>query len=456
MFDSFFSFKNKPTVSNTSTVLLSKEKIAALLHSKLVAGALLLTVTGIITRLIGFFYKIFLSRTIGAEALGVYQLVFPLFMFSLSICCGGIQTAISRYTAFCETKKEARLYLYLGMAASILLAVVVSVFIYQYAAPISQYFLQEPSCENLLKVMALAIVPACIHTCVNAYYYGTKKAAIPASSQLIEQIVRVVGVYVIFLILEESGQAPSAQAALWGIVIGELSAALFSLTVLRFQSASGNLITAGKNLISLGVPLTCNRIALSLAQSLENILIPASLRAFGYSSSDALSLYGILTGMALASVMLPAVLSNSVSVLLLPEISNAQAKQQTERIKSLIVKTVEFSLILGFACTLLFLCCGNFAGMHLFHNHLAGVYIRILSWICPFLFLGSTLGSVLQGLGKPKTVLAINLTASSIRIGFVIFAIPVFGMRGYLWGALVSQIVASGLAYVSLKREVLK
>lgn len=456
VFHSFFSFKNKTNRSNTSTMVLSKEKIGALLHSKLVAGALLLTITGIITRFIGFFYKIFLSRTIGAEALGVYQLVFPLFMFSLSICCGGIQTAISRYVAFCDTKKEARLYLYLGMTASILLSVIASVLIYQYAEPISQYFLQEPSCENLLKIMAMAIPPACIHTCINAYYYGTKKASIPAISQLLEQITRVVGVYIIFLVLEESNQPPTAQAAIWGIVIGELTASLFSLTVLRFQTAAGNLIKASKNLLTMGVPLTCNRIALSLAQSLENILIPASLRAFGYSSGDALSLYGILTGMALASVMLPAVLSNSVSVMLLPEISNAQAKRQTDRIKSLIVKTVEFSLILGFACTLLFLFSGNFAGVYLFHNHLAGVYIQILAWICPFLFLGSTLNSVLQGLGKPKTVLAINLTASMIRIGFVVFAIPAFGMRGYLWGALISQIVASGLAYISLKKEVLK
>ncbi len=440
----------------TSYIDTSKNSLHRILKSKLVTGTLLLTVTGIITRFIGFFYKIFLSRTIGAEALGVYQLVFPLFMFSLSICCGGIQTAISRYVAFCETKKEARLYLYLGMAASILLSLIASLLIYQYAGPISWYLLQEPSCENLLKIMAIAIVPASVHACINAYYYGTKKASIPAISQVLEQVTRVIGVYIIFLVLEESGQGPTPMAAIWGIVIGELSASLFSLTVLRFQSATGNMVKASKHLLSMGIPLTCNRIALSMAQGLENILIPASLRSFGYSSADALSIYGILTGMALASIMLPAVLSNSLSVLLLPEISNAQAQKQTQRIKSLMVKTVEFSLILGFACTLLFLFAGNFAGIHLFHNHLAGVYIRTLSWICPFLFLGSTLGSILQGLGKPKTVLAINLTASILRIGFVVFAIPSFGMRGYLWGALISQILASSIAYLALKKEVLR
>lgn len=422
--------------------------------SKLVTGTLILTITGILTRFIGFFYKIFLSRSIGAEGLGIYQLVFPLFMFALSVCCGGIQTAISRYTAFCDTKKEARLYLYLGMTASVMLSIVASLFIYQCAPFLSNNFLQEPSCENLLRIMALAIPFACIHSCINAYYYGIKKASIPSITQLLEQITRVVGVYIIFLVLEESGQPPTPQTAVWGIVIGELSSALFSLTVLRFQKAAGKMIHAAKNLFTLAAPLTCNRIALSLAQSLENILIPASLKLFGYSSSDALSLYGILTGMALASVMLPAVLSNSLSVMLLPEISKAQAQKQEERIKSLIRKTVEFSLILGFLCTLLFLLGGKFAGTYLFHNHLAGVYIQILSWICPFLFLGSTLGSVLQGLGKPKSVLFINLTASIIRILFVVLAIPQFGIRGYLWGALISQMLAAWMAYVALKKSV--
>lgn len=446
-------FDSKPSIQKYA--LRTINWLPNILQSKLVSGALLLTITGIITRFIGFFYKIFLSRTIGAQSLGIYQLVFPLFMFSLSICCGGIQTAISRYTAFCDTKKEARFYLYLGMTASILLSLMISVLIYQYANPISLYFLQEESCENLLKIMALAITPACIHTCINAYYYGIKKASIPAASQLIEQIVRFIGVYVIFLILEENGQSPTAQSAVWGIVIGELASSLFSLTVLRFQTCTGNMVKIAKNLLSMGIPLTCNRIVLSLAQGLENILIPASLRQFGYSTSDALSLYGILTGMALASVMLPAVLSNSLSVMLLPEISNAQAKKQMSRIQSLIRKTVGFSLSLGFACTLLFLLCGNFAGVHLFHNHLAGVYIQTLSWICPFLFLGSTLGSILQGLGNAKSVLVINLTASIIRIGFVLVIMPVFGMRGYLWGALISQMVASAMAYYKLKKEVL-
>ncbi|MFR8164922.1 MAG: oligosaccharide flippase family protein [Enterocloster sp.] len=72
----------------------------------LAAGALLLTLTGIASRILGFFYRIFLSRTIGAEGLGVYQMVFPIYGICFSICAGSIQTAISRFTAADRTGLE--------------------------------------------------------------------------------------------------------------------------------------------------------------------------------------------------------------------------------------------------------------------------------------------------------------------------------------------------------------
>lgn len=440
-------------------------QLRSVLHNKLISGTLLLTFTGILTRCIGFFYKIFLSRSIGAEALGIYQLVFPIFMFALSICCGGIQTAISRYTA--HSDQNSRIYLHIGLLLSAGLAMSASFLIRQNAYLLSNVFLQEPACEKLLQTMALAIPFACIHSCINAYYYGIKKASIPSLSQLIEQITRVIGVYIIFLILEDMQQPATAQAAIWGILIGELSSALLSATALQMQKkkqqkTSSTLLsltcscrTACKQLVSLAFPLTCNRIALSLAQSIENVFIPISLKMYGYSSSEALSLYGILTGMALASVMMPAVLSNSLSVMLLPEISKAQADQDVNKIRLLIRKTVEFSIIIGFLCILIFLLCGNFAGNCLFHNHLAGVYIRILSWICPFLFLTGTLNSILQGLGKPKPVLFTNLSASIIRILFVLLAIPSFGIKSYLWGILVSQVTSALLSFLALKKQVL-
>ena len=427
--------------------------IQSLLKNKLLTGTLLLTLAGIVSRFIGFFYKIFLSRTIGAQALGIYQLIFPVFAFSLSICCAGIQTAISRFTASSQNKKEARLYLYLGMASSLALAFLCSFLIYENADLISRYLLEEPRCGPLLRIMCLAIPFAALHSCINGYYYGLKKAGIPAVSQLLEQCVRVAGVYFLWSILTEQGRPLTASAAVWGILMGEVASALFSLTVVRFQKGAGRIRRVLSNLKSMAVPLTLNRVALSFAQSAETILIPISLKDFGYSAADALSIYGILTGMVLSTIMMPAVLSNSLSVMLLPEISKAQACRQENHIRGIIKKTAELSCVLGLLCTLGFLLTGDFIGRQLFHNHLAGVYLKTLCWICPFIFLGSTLCSILQGLGKPGTVLAVNICGCAVRIFFILFLVPFMGMRGYLWGMLVSQIAVSALSWLFLRKS---
>ena len=439
-----------------------------LFRSSLIKGTLILTLAGTLSRFIGFFYKIFLSRTIGAEALGIYQLIFPLFAFCLALSCGGLQTAISRYTASSKTDRIARSYLTIGTTLSLVLSFCCAIFLFRYADFLSLHVLGEARCEPLLRIMAVAIPFACIHACISGYYYGRKKAGIPSASQLVEQLIRVLGVWLVCSILTEQQQEFTAAIAVWGLVFGEVASALFSLTALSakkntvfqksaFQKTTNtafyDLKARTSNLCSMAIPLTVNRVSLSLAQSLENILIPLSLRSFGYSSEDALSVYGILTGMVFSTIMFPAVLSNSLSAMLLPEIAKAQAEKKEQQIAHLIRKTIESSLVFGFLCTLLFVLGGSYIGVFLFGNHLAGVYIRTLSWISPFLFLSGTLCSILHGFGKPKTVLALNIIGSCIRIFCIFYFVPMIGIRGYLWGMLASQIFTSLTAWIYLSRH---
>lgn len=433
-----------------------------LLKNSLVSGTLILTVTGIVSRMIGFYYKIFLSRTIGAEGLGIYQLIFPVFSLLISISVAGIQTAVSRYCAQCETDRQARGYLYAGLFLSLTLSLACMIVVHQNAEWIGTNMLAEKRCVELLRIMSWSLPFACIHSCINGYYYGKKKTAIPAISQLLEQFVRVGGVYLIAQIALEQNQVLTAKTAVWGLLIGELASSLYSVTMVAMgqkpsrSKITGNRIRIFRNLISLAAPLTVNRILLSVLQSAEALLIPIQLRAFGYTNADALSVYGIMTGMVFSTIMFPAVLSNSLSVMLLPAISKACAANRNDLVRKAVRQTVESCTILGLICTFGFLIAGNWIGTHLFHNTLAGVYIETLSWICPFIFLSGTLGSILHGLGKATTTLLINLSGALIRIGFVFFGIPVIGLKAYLWGMLASQIWTAVIAYLCIRKFAVK
>lgn len=411
----------------------------------LLTGTLLLTVAGLITRIIGFFYRIFLSHTIGAEGVGIYQLIFPLYALTFSLTVSGIQTAISRFVAQAAASSKcscnSRCYLTAGLILSLFLSFLCTILLYVFAQPLAVHFLEEPRCTVLLQILSLTIPFGAIHACINGYYYGLKKTFVPAASQLFEQLVRVGCVFLIYQISLEQQRPVTVSMAVWGLVAGEIGSVLFSISFIGRGKTQGNRLLGLKQIFLMSAPLCANRILVNLLQSLEATMIPGQLRHYGYSVSESLSVYGVLTGMALPMVLFPSVITNSVSVMLLPVIAEAQEKKEQRYIRSAVKKTCFYSLILGFSCTLCFLLLGNWMGKVLFANQLAGTFIVILGWMCPFLYLSTTLSSILNGLGKTTTTFTLNIIGLSIRIAFVVWGIPAFGIKAYLWGTLASQIV---------------
>lgn len=423
----------------------------------LITGTLLLTAAGVLTRIIGFFYRIFLSRLIGAEGLGIYQLISPVMSLGFAITAAGIQTSISRFVSMEVAKKNpagVRLYVIIGLILSLFLSAVTSLFIWKNAGFIASAWLGDARCAPLLTVLSLSFLPSCIHACINGYYYGLKKTGVPALTQLIEQLARVGSVYVLYRIYLHEGRTVPLSITMWGIVLGEVASTLVSISIAKLPPASSShsltIGTCTRNLIHMATPLTANRIVLNLFSSFENIMIPNRLKLFGYTNSEALGVYGILTGMAMSIIMFPSVITNSVSVLLLPAISEAKAAGDERLIRRTIAKTIKTCLLWGFFCTGGFLVTGDFLGNALFGNALAGTFITTLGWICPFLYLGSTLTSILHGLGYPGTTFILNLIACGIRILFVLLAVPVYGIRSYLVGLLLSQAVLALLAVAIL------
>ncbi len=428
----------------------------------LIKSTVILTTAGMISRIIGFFYRIFLSRTIGAEGIGIYQMIFPVHALLLALSVSGIQTAISRFvSARSATGDEqgAKEILLCGSFLSVVCSVAVSAILYNKASFISLYFLHEVRCTALLQILSFSLPFSAIHACIIGYYTGLKKASVPAISQLIEQLVRVASSFLYVQIFTEKGITLSPVIALLGMLTSEIAAVLYTVTRFLLHHAAKKHLAwhfsfqSIREILSFSLPLNVNRVCLTLFQSAESICIPIRLQNYGLSCSAALSTYGTLTGMALPLVLFPTAVTNALSVMLLPAVSEAQATSDRRAIASLSVRTIQSCLLLGIFCTIFFLLTGNLCGTLLFHNAEAGTYILILCWLCPFLYLGTTLASILNGLGKTSAVFLINTTALLIRLFFVWFAIPSSGIKGYLFGILLSQLIHSALLLLCLNRS---
>ena len=138
-------------------------------------GTLILTLSGFLTKIIGFLYRIFLSQTIGSTGMGIYQLIFPIHALCFALTVGGIQTAISRLVAAKFAKKEdsdARAVFLIATSFSTLLSILVTFFLFHYADWFAIHILFEPQCTSLLKVSSLSIPMGTFHSCVNGYYFA--------------------------------------------------------------------------------------------------------------------------------------------------------------------------------------------------------------------------------------------------------------------------------------------
>lgn len=423
---------------------------------KLFRNAVILTSAGIISRILGFFFRIFLSRSFGEESVGLYQLIFPMYILCLSLSTSGLRIAVSRITAektALGNKKEAGNVLKAALCLSVSIAFIEILVVQKHAAFIAGSMLGDERCQDLILIISYALPWAAVHSCISGRSLGLGNTKLPAVSQLVEQSVRILLVILLCVLLRASGLIPSIRLAAAGVVAGELAAAVFSICSLRrqnrFSGGEGSfsgIFSSIRELLAFSMPLTANQTALTLLQSIEAASIPACLIRYGMSASESVSLYGVLTGMALPCILFPSALTGSIGTVLMPAVSAASTAGNSRSTLLLLRKAVLSCFLLGLACCLFFLVFGNPIGHILFHSEDAGRFILTLAWICPFLYTNSSLLSALSGYGKTGAVFLINMSGLLIRICGVFLAIPRFGILGYLWALLAAQLSVSMLS----------
>lgn len=437
----------------------------------LIIGTVILTITGFISRIIGFFYRIYLSRLFGEEGMGIYQLLSPVLALSFSLSAAAYQTAISKLVAERTAKGQVESFqpLLTGLSISLPLSVVCNAVIFLFAEPIGTCLLSEPRTVSMLRILSFSIPFSAVHSCINGYFYGIKKAGLPAGAQLIEQLVRVGCVFGISGYAVSRGNHPTINVAVLGLTVGEFISMLVTIGAIYLVYARQSLCAKTPStkdsilcrlsdsyggILHMALPLTANRIVLNILLSVESVSIPNKLRMYGYDTTTSLSIYGVLTGMAMPLIFFPNAITGSISVLLLPLISESYAKGDIRAVKTATLRTVKYCFLLGMICMGCFALLGDFAGNFLFHSPLAGYFITTLSFICPFIYLDTTLSSILQGLGMAGHIFVMNVFCLLIRLGFVFIMVPTVGIKGYLWGLLASQIALCILYLLCLYRFV--
>lgn len=435
------------------------------LSNPFLSGTIILTLAGFLTKIIGFFYKIFLARVFHEEGLGVIGLISPVLVLAHALCASGLQHSVTRYVAACgeKEKEQSYGYLYTGILFSLTLSALIAGIIFGFSEEISVSLLHEKRCAPLLRITALSFPLASLHTCFNGFFFGRKKASVPALTMLVEQVVRVLCIGLLYSFsCTRRIQLPLAAASL-GLFLGEgASAAVSCIFFLLYTGKQSFSVTKAaissqklRELLTISAPLSMNRVCVSLLSALEAVTLPQTLVRSGLSVSQSLSVYGVFSGMAFPLVMFPCALTGAAGSLLLPYISEQQAAGNTRRIRQSFLLTIFCCLLLGAGFMIFLLLFADLLGAFLFQNEYAAKQIRALAFVCPFLYLSGMLNNILHGLGKTFLTFLFSMLSLGLRLFFVFFIVPAVGFPGYLYGILCSQILLDLLLILALRHYII-
>lgn len=444
-----------------------KRLINTIKSSTLAKGTILLICTGLITKLLGFYNRIFLTRLIGVSELGVYQLSFPIFILSFAISCEGMSTALTRHTARHIAGQNAyKSVSLLGFCCtlSVTFGLVLSFILRRYSSFIAGFILKNSDCAYILYILACALPAMCIKSCINSYLLGINKPALHGISHLIEQLARIATLYMLAYII--SCDSKTAAFAAVSAVIGEYIATLFAICAacicIRKQLRLCTCTGCGSFRLTRAdiadycrdyIPITVNDVISTLFSSIEAILLPAMLYRFYADSEFVMEIYGSISGIVIPFLLFPATITTAFGSILLPSITRAATNRNTSVIKKELKLTIGLSLALGVITIIGYMCLGEIFCVKVFKSELAGQLLKKMCILCPFIYLSGSMHTVLIGLGFATANLVFYITSISIRILVVLFAVPRFGIGAYLMGMWAGYIVQLLLILKLLKKK---
>lgn len=419
----------------------------------LVKTVALITGFSILTRIAGFLFRVYLSRAIGAEALGLYQVAFSVFIVLLTIVSSGLPFIVSRLTASYRVgenhKKQSGLLMsaiIIGLVVSALLCGCVLIF-----RNVFSKLFTDASCMMILIVLLPALVFSSVYSVVRGALWGQGNYFALCVSEFFEQIVRI---FVCVLMLSPvASVVTNSVSAAWSLTIACAASMIFVLLLYFIYGGRLSKPKDFKQLLRRSTPITGVRVGGSLAQPLVALIIPARLMSIGYSSSQAMSLFGVAVGMTMPLLFVPSALIGALSTALVPDISMAVAKEDTKHIETRIRTSIIFALFISAMVVPLFAGAGEEIGQFLYGNSLSGLILASSAWIMLPMGLNNITSSLLNSLGY-EIRSCINYFIGAIVMFLAMWFLPIIcGINALFLGMGLCMCVTSALNFFMLKRK---
>ena len=437
------------------------------MFKKILKGTLILTIFGIITKLIGFYYRIFIAENIGATGVGIYQMALPLLGLFAAIGNAGIELTTSLIISESKTKKSELINLRKCFFVSIFLSTIATVLLVVCIPFIGNLYPNNMYIEHMLFLLSPTILLMSLHSVISGYFLSKNNTINPGVSLCLENLSKLLFIMVFVSLCDTQKYAITPIVCAVSILFSEIISTGYSFIgffrhkrkyfkpdniQINVNMQNTDFIFRYKEIIKLIMPISFTRTLLSFIHSFESTLIPILLIYYGYSEEFSIGLFGTITGMSLPFILFPLAITTSLSQVLLPSISNAVANNDVKTISYNSSKAIQFSMALGIFLTGLFLTFGNNLGIIFFNSKNVGYFLTLFAWLCPFIYVEVTMSSIIHGFGLTKTTCVYNIISSFIRVITIILIVPNYGIIGYLIGILIGEVTNTILTAIKVKK----
>ncbi len=431
-------------------------------------GAVVLSVAGALSKILGAIYRIPLARLLGGEGMGLYQMAYPIYTTILALATAGVPVAISVLISRKETQGytgDSKKILRLSVIILLVFGLLLTVLVMKSARFLANTVLHEPRAYYPILAVAPAIFFSGLMSVFRGYFQGHQWMVPTAVSQVLEQLFRVTAVIIFAFMLFPKGLEYAAAGATFGAVVGGVvSLIVLSIFYLKFnktqEARPGQLLYSGegswqmaKDLVKLAVPVSFGAVVLPLVQVLDAIIVPGRLMAIQYTTSQATELYGQLSGMAAILISLPTIFTISIATSLVPAISEARAQNDKLLLNNRINYSLRAGMIISFPCAAgLYVLAWQICDL-LYATPEAGIPLEVLAFSTIALAAFQLSSAGLQGIGRPEIAMRHLVLTGALKtvFNYTLTAVPMLNIQGAALGTLAAFTIGSLMNIYSLK-----
>lgn len=419
-------------------------------NSKFLKGTLILTASSIVVKIIGSLNWIILSRVLGGEGIGLYQMGFPIYLMAITVSSAGVPVAISIITSEKLAKKDyrgakrvftvsLRLLLLTGLFFS-------SALFFGADFLINQHIIRDARAYYSIIALAPAVFFVTFLASFRGYLQGWQIMTPTATSEVVEQLTRVITMLVFADLFMPYGLAYAAGGASMGAGVGAICALLVLMWFYRRlkkrlqkemeeqdtnvpQESAGHII---KRLLRLALPVSLTSLMLPIGANLDLLIVPQRLEVAGFNVRHATELFGYLTGMAVPLVNLATIFTAAMTISLVPSISESKALHNLAAIREKIRIAFRVAMIITFPCFMGLYFLGEKVASLIYNAPKAAGAIETMSIGILFLGMHQISTGILQGLGKTAIPVMNMILACIIKVllSWHFTAIPELGIKG--------------------------